>query len=369
MKIGIVTFQRSKNYGGILQAYALYNTISKFGHSVKMVDYWPEYRKEMQYIFPPNFGKLRLMKKITALLRYLLTARNLKIKNKRFDDFSFSFLNLKGNFSISNGNDVEEFFDVCFYGSDQVWRSYKLDSFNGIDDFYFGKFPKNCDKKVSYAASMGSLNHDEETFGKIGLLLKNFNSISVREISVKEFLKSNFNINSILVCDPTFLLDKKTWLEITPTKRIVSKKYILFYNLMPSALGSLVAKEIARKYNLTVVELSHNLINSAFENRVSSSAGPLEFLNFVNHADFVVSTSFHGMAFSIIFEKQFYALGMNEKSDRALTALRFLDVSDRYINNYQQLDLSKKINYKNVNEKLKVYKEESLSFIENNLVK
>jgi hypothetical protein len=369
MKIGIVTFQRSKNYGGVLQAYALYNTVNRLGHTAKMVDYWPSYRREMQYTFPPNFWKLNLKRKITSIVRYVLTFQNLKLKNKRFDEFTYSFLGLRGSEPYLDGEQIEETFDVCLYGSDQVWRSYRLDSLNGIDDFYFGKYPKNCRNKVSYAASMGSLNHERETYEEIGLLLNNFKSISVREKSLQEFLDLNYGINAALVCDPTFLLTKESWREIIPSKRLVSKKYVLFYNLMPSDLGSKVAKEIARINNFEVIELSHNLFNSAVENRISSSAGPLEFLNLVYYSEFVVSSSFHGMAFSIILQKQFFAAGMKDKSDRALTALEFLNLSDRYLNNFEEFDAYRQIDFQKVESKLVKYRESSLSFINQSILK
>lgn len=369
MKIGIITFQKSKNYGGVLQAYALYTRLKQLGYSVEMVDYWPTYRDSMQFKFPKNFWKLSIIRKTKAVIRYILTIRSLNVRHKRFENFALKHFNLKASPMYKNGSLIEEHFDVCIYGSDQIWRNYQLDDFKGIDETYFGVYPKNCSLKITYAASMGEINHDNNTVQKIGELLSNFNNISVRESSLKLFLKTNYEIDSTLVCDPTFLLSKKDWMDIIPsTQRKIKKKYILFYHLMPSKLGQEIAQNIAKKFNCDLIEIPQKPLKTILGVKIARTAGPIEFLELIRDAEFVVTTSFHGIAFSIIFEKQFYALGMGQKSDRALTALKTLKLTDRYIYN-TKINLTKNIDFINVNKKLDFYKKNSLSFLLDNITK
>jgi len=364
MKIGLLTFHRSKNYGGALQTFALYTTLKQLGHSVNIIDYWPTYRKGMQSTFPINFWKLSLLKKIKAIVRYVLTIKNLNTRHKKFNEFITKHFGIGKYPKYSNGAQITEQFDVCVYGSDQIWRNYKLDGFKGIDETYFGKYPTYCKTKVSYAASMGEINLKDTEKEKFKNLLKNFDSISVRELTLKNFIQVNFKIDPFLACDPTFLLSKNDWLKIIPSSiKSHGKRYIFYYNLMPSILGKKLSQFISDFYNIELIELPQTPLKSLFGNRLAGIAGPLEFLNLIYNADFVVSSSFHGVAFSILLEKQFFAVGMGNKADRAITALTTLNLKNRFINKIEDIDLKNEIDYTITNQLLSKYREESNSYL------
>lgn len=374
MKIGILTYHRAQNFGAVLQAYALSTFFKQQGFDVEIIDYWPQYRKEMQSIIPFSFWKLNSIKKIKALVKFIISffqfLINYKIfnsKKNKFWYFTSKHFGINKNPLYTDGPQINKFYDVCIYGSDQIWRKFKLNGFQDIDKTYYGAYPENCAIKIAYAASMGEININEKDKLNIGNLLKNFNKISVREESLKFFLEKNYHVLSSLVCDPTFLMDKKDWVKIIPASLYIpEKKYLLYYNLHPSDLGKKTATIIAKHYRLSIIEIPEKFSNNIFK-KYHDTTGPIEFLSLIRNSDFVISSSFHGVAFSIIFEKQFYALGLGKNADRVITTLAELSISNRYIHTIDEINFNDKIDYNRLNSSLINYRNKSLTFINESL--
>lgn len=360
MKIGILTYHRAENYGALLQAYALMTYLRSLGHDVSFVDYWPKYHSDYFKIFSWKVFKRRSLKgKILMFSNLILPTKH--IRKHRLQRFIHEKLGLSKNPRYTDENDTTEKYDVVFYGSDQIWRKQNLDGV-GFDKWYFGAHNVVASKKIVYAGSMGTINTTVDDDDFVKGMMSNFEIISVRENDLKSYLQ-RLGVESLQVIDPVFLLTKEQWRRIK-TPSILNNKYILFYNLLNSAKARNFADRLGKEKGMPVIEINKKtMMGKGYVRNASVEM----FLQLIDDADYVVSNSFHGVAFSVIFEKQFYAVGMGEKSSRVVSLLSALDISNRYIEDglsFSQTD----INYERVKNSLKQFKEFSVAYIKNAIV-
>ncbi|MEO6289568.1 MAG: polysaccharide pyruvyl transferase family protein, partial [Ginsengibacter sp.] len=236
MKIGIITFQRAHNYGAVMQAYALLTTLQNMGHSVEIIDYWPKYRSG-HYSLVYFDEKRNIKKRFSApgLKNFAKEVVSFPLRYRQYQKFkTFIRCNLKvGKNSFHLGSDIPHKYDIIVCGSDQVWR-YNFRGNSGFDNVYFAQYPVNKDvTKIAYAASMGDEVIDEHAQRVLSKLLENFDFISVREQSLLELIKPLTNVKPVKVLDPVFLLSETEWRKII-RKNDKKKKYLLFYQLLPS---------------------------------------------------------------------------------------------------------------------------------------
>lgn len=364
MKVGILTYHRAENYGALLQAYALKTYLQSLGHEVSFVDYWPDYHDDYFKIFSKKrFIQASIKGKLVQL--YYLFFWGI-IRNKRktnLQEFMYKYLGLSKKPKYKTNDDVCDEFDVVFYGSDQIWRKQGMKSFPGFDYWYWGADNVKA-KKIAYAASMGTINVTNEENKILVTYLNKFDSISVREDSLKKLLDS-FSVQSQLVIDPVFLLDLEEWKKIIPKKKVSRKGYILLYNLLGNDETVQFAKKLAREKKLKIVEITKKYKLSAVGNRYNYTVGVENFLSLIYHADYVVSNSFHGVAFSIIFQKQFFSVGMGERASRVTSLLNLLNINERYI--YKDDTQIPNIRYEKVIPLLHKSKVTSINYIENSI--
>lgn len=370
MKIGILTFHRAYNYGALLQCYALKEYLSSLGHEVSIIDYWPEYHSNT-YRLIPNFSNLKFKSKIKALFLLIIGINRIKKRNNGYIEFINNKLGLDKSVKYTNPIELGNIgLDIVIYGSDQIWWNSNLPSFKGFDLVYWGQFINSSVKKITYAPSMGVMSHNEEELNQIKDNLSNFSKISVRESATKDFLKNKFNIDSELVLDPVFLLDKNRWDDLCSSRHSTVTKnenYILFYHLMRNDDALILVNKLALKHNCKVIEIRGRVDSLKFGNRYKQTEDPIGFLQLIRNAKFVVSTSFHGVAFSVIFEKQFLAIGMGKNSERAKSLLKNLGIENRYMSNLEALNLNEFIDYNQVNIKLNTLKTISINFLIDNI--
>ena len=256
----------------------------------------------------------------------------------------------------SDSNSVTNHYDVVVYGSDQIWRKQNLGSI-GFDDWYFGSDNVQTNKRIAYAGSMGIIDCTETDDEYLKTMMLNYNSISVRESDLQAYLK-RIGIDSIQVLDPVFLLSKEQWLSIIAPS-VSRGDYILFYNLLNSAEAKMFARRLGKEKGMPVVEITkRNLMGKGYVR----SASVERFLQLINDAAYVVSNSFHGVAFSIIFEKQFYAVGMGKKSSRVVSLLSSIELKERYSDDGSGITDSE-IDYGKIGERLSLLKNQSVSFL------
>ena len=301
MKIGILTYHRAENYGALLQAYAMRTYLQSLGHEVEFVDYWPKYHSDYFKVFSmDSFKKSSLKGKLAKLARLMLVGHKLRQRKRVMLEFIHGQLGLPVQPKYEDRKAVTEPYDAVIYGSDQIWRKQGLGGVD-FDDWYFGSDNVQAKKKIAYAGSMGKI-------------------------------ATGLGVNSVRVCDPVFLLSRKQWEEISVAPKIKQQHYILFYNLLNTKESAAFAKKLSAETGLPVYEITKKTSLFSRNAHLISKASVGEFLGLVRGADYVVSNSFHGVAFSIIFEKQFYAVGMGEKANRVVSLLNSLGLDDRYQN-------------------------------------
>ena len=293
MRIGILTFHRADNYGAVLQAFALQEYLRLNGHKVEIIDYRAEAISNVYKLLPKkNFSKNILKSFISLPFRF--------IRAKLFENFRLKMLFISEN-SFSEKKTEFLDYDAIFFGSDQIWNP-KITK--GFDKVFWGDLKvKGKPLKIAYAASAGDDLNVLKSNESLKTLLDNFDMISLRESYLTDFLSGIADKTPETVLDPTFLLSEKRWEEIACAKN--KKKYLLLYQMNFNRKARILAEKIAKKRNLKIVEI-WNGFNLARSLKSKLFVSPQKFIDLFKNADFVVTTSFHGTAFSIIYRKNFY---------------------------------------------------------------
>lgn len=292
MRVDVVTFHKEYNYGAALQAFGLQVFITQLGHECGIYDYQKKEEK-------PYF-KQRLL---NCLLK--LNKKNTLIKQKRYKKFYEQYLKTNMNLSC----------DMYVVGSDQVWNPSCT-----IDPTFFLNFAPEAAIKISYAASLGVSEIPEDKKPFFRRYLKNFYAISVREDGAKKCIQELTEKNVLVHIDPTLLHKKEFWKTIGSPVSGVPEKYILVYLMhLPKNINKLLSW-LQRETKQSIVLLDgQGVVQGFFTNLVKHNvaihnAGPSEFVWLFDHAQCVVTSSFHGTAFSLIFEKEFYAISDSQGS-------------------------------------------------------
>ena len=356
MKVGILTYHRSHNYGALLQAMALRKSLEKLGHEVKYVDYWPEYHKDMYRILSKKaLSSTPLSRKIKNVISVGLRLVPIMKRRRKFQSF------------ISKHVDpycapVTESFDCIVCGSDQIWRKQDglLGQFNPV---YFGAGETKAAQYVSYAASMGIINLDETDKNNLKKWLSKFTQLSVRETDLKNELDAIGLRNVREVIDPTLLMDKEEWLRAIPIPKLSSKPYLVLYELLEGSFNMDAVERFAKDNNLEIKKLRGGAMNYFPKRGDYHTAGPEEMLSLIANASYVFTSSFHGLVFSIIHNKPFYA-SFVKNSGRAESLLSMINQSERLLPpNISNIPDIKAIDYKMVNRILSEKRKESIDFL------
>lgn len=311
-KIGIATITATKNniynYGNVLQNYALTFFLKKNEFDVSTIYYEskiPSY----------TLNQIKTNKKNNSLSQFLddlyrVIKRNLNKKkiqkltesrNEKFKTFINSNIHYTETYKYDSDFSVlEQSYNAFIVGSDQVWNPY----YEGSNPFYYLPFAQKK-KKIAYAPSIGVDHIPIDFYNEMKSLIKNINYLSIREQEGKEILEKEFDICIELVVDPVFLLSKEEWdLIATPINN--KNKYFVVYILGKKTIQT--KKQInllKKKYKMKVVDLYTR------DNPDSLFCGPQEFISLIKNAEFVVTDSFHGSAFSVIYSKPLIIIDRN----------------------------------------------------------
>ena len=302
------------------------------------MDYWPEYHRRFFELFSwRKFKDCSLRAKLVLLYYTLFWYQPRKRRQQNLQAFMHEELGLPLQARYRNDGDVVREFDVVFYGSDQIWRRQLMPSHPGFDLWYFGSDNVQA-RKIAYAASMGAVDVKEDEQTVLKEHLQKFSAISVREHALREWL-SSMGMNAQLVCDPVFLLSKEQWesLAAKATGQPPHQHYILVYNLLGQAATVRFAEQLSREKGLPIVEVNKKYVPFTGGKRYCRTARVEDFLSLLVHADYVVGNSFHGVAMSIIFQKQFFAVGMGPRAGRVTSLLSSLGIAGRYTDVWQNI--------------------------------
>lgn len=358
MKIGILTFHRAHNYGAILQCYALQEYLKQEGHHVEVLDYCPQFVSDTYAVWKYwRFIARNPFVMLKKIWNELLIFPHRVIRHYSFNKFIEKELNL--SLKVRNLL-IPSSYDIYVIGSDQVWNS-KITK--GFDKIYFGYwgFNKGSKRIISYAASMEATTLSRESEIFFEKALENFDAISVRESKMQELLQPLTKKKINIVLDPTLLVNNSIWHKIAEMPRC-KRKYVLVYQVQQDENSLRIAHSIAKQIDAEVFEIVAWL-QSPFKRNVIQCASPKDFLGWIKYASCIITTSFHGTAFSIIFNKPFYCLELGMGWDnRSLFLLENTGLKNRMIDKKCSPSFQD-INYDIVNKRLVDMREDSIKYI------
>lgn len=333
--IGILTLLYNANYGGVLQIYALMTYLKSEGYNVKYITrMYPEKNKILKFI--RDIAKFIIQKN-----------RKQKLRNKEIDSFFLKNIQPRtkkiwthSDFRILN----KEHFSTIIVGSDQIWRPWFF-----VEDYFLG-FTNDLNynvRKIAYSASFGvdEWLFDEPTTKKLRQLIKKFDAVSVREKSGIDLCKKYLCANACLTLDPTFLLPPENYISLFEQRKN-NTPYIATYILDINEEKSQICEYISLALSLKVNHIQQK------ENKIRKPIS--EWLRNIYESDFVITDSFHGTVFSIIFNKPFISIGNAQRGmARFLSLLSLFSLENRIVNGYckEKIDkiITTPINWDQVN--------------------
>lgn len=370
MKVGVLTLPFNNNYGGYLQAYALMTFLKNEGHEVELI-----YRRHNKLSF---VRKIKItVKNIIKLLIGRKVGRIIPDREKDFRQrgrlmhlFVDKYICPKSQTLYSTeelSQYVQGRYDAVIVGSDQIWRP---DYVPDVEDFYlsFLNDPKVC--KIAYAASFGSDNpqYTDRERDICGKALMNFNLVTVRESSGVDVIKRmGWNaMEPIVVLDPTLLLKKEDYDQLLPKKQSLSKGKIFCYVLDDS---DNVKKVIKQTSDILQKKLYYIIDSERWKNVDYIMPSIEDWLCGIRDSDFVVTDSFHGMVFSILFNKPFIVCVNKERGvARFLDLLAMLNLQERLFDEDKIKDVVEHpIDWTLVNSEIKKYQNNSKAILKNGL--
>lgn len=356
MKIKTITCHDVYNYGASLQAYALQTFLERQGHEVEIIDYLPDYKdKRYDWFKIPKESRLHFLANVPVINKIcgLVCQRYAFKYYGRYTKFnSFKSENLHcTKTQFHNIADLKRhcpFADLYIAGSDQIWNTKFI---NGTDPSYYCDFVGDKNKCISYAASFATSEIDSEWKEFIKEKLNNFRAISVREKTGVDLAKS-LGYEATAVLDPVFLLDRKDWESLC--RREHKGRYLIVYDFLRNDPRiKETCEQIAKVKNLKIYSLNDGGYTPWADKNICD-AGPIEFLEWINNAEFIVSNSFHATAFSVLFNKDFYTFPLTgyNNSSRMEDLLGLLGIANRLLQDVK-CDIEFTIDYSKVNEKLR----------------
>ncbi len=356
-KIGVLTLPTLTNYGGILQAYALVYTLRKLGYDAWLINRrWNSENNNAVHKMKKVFYHLLVIRKFDNFVKKYIAPRTKVIDTRA----KMEVVRAMG-------------FQGYVVGSDQVWR---VKNVRGADYNFFLDFTKDdAVKRVSYAASFGVDYWDDNLDGaksieEVKFLLQKFDAISVREDSGVKICRECFDVPAVQVLDPTLLLDKSEYIQNFGLKDR-QKKYLAVYMLDMTDEKEQIIKKVSEELGLPVKYINKPLFKCNWlPTSISDIVKPgvKSWMQSLLEAEFVLTDSFHGMAFSIIFEKQFLVVGNERRGlTRFTSLLGKLEITNHLIMNSTNLVIKKSlktVDYSYVNRLKNELKRESELFIQ-----
>lgn len=339
MKIGILTHPLIRNYGGILQAYALFNYLKNLGHDVIIIDRRSNRNKIKQYIID--------------IMLFLRVNRYYKLVKDNKLLASFVKQKFNRSSSLYNSKDLKKYIkkhqiDAVVIGSDQVWRAdFCLD----YDFDFWGGFIDDKIKPIvfSYSASISSdiWAYDQITTEKLKQFVSNFSGVSVREESAVALCKNNLGIIPKWLIDPTLLFDSMFYDKIA-SSRLVQKEYIFVYWLGDKSVLNQILQKYKLQYEIIIISLREHTLQKKVE----------DWLSYIKYSEFVITDSFHGIVFSILYHKKFKLYKNDSGGNTRLESLfKKLDIK------VDLTDFDILLDYQKIDKRLDVLRKDSYGYI------
>lgn len=345
MRAGILTFQNVDNYGATLQAYALASALGDLGAEVEIINYSNQTLDKATRLVKVGERPSRdMIAKVVSRF----------IKHQHFKSFDKRQLKLSGRVHDYAGlKQLSQSYEAVIVGSDQVWN----DEITGGDRAFYLDFVGNCTARYSYAASFGG---DEDTASSVAELhgddLSYFQKISLREAVGMRSISSASGVETRQDVDPVLLLDSKQWNQVAAA-RPLKEPYVFMYLVAPEINIRHFAESYAAHNTLKLID---NKKSMEFLLR----CGPEDFISWIANADAVITNSFHGTAFSLIFQKEaFFELGGRRGNRRARSLLKEVGLTGREILSPEVSRIPAPIDWESVTSSLESMREDSLAYL------
>ncbi len=360
-KIAIVTWYKNLNYGGTLQAYAMQKTLDSMGYDSEFVNFCPE-KKDLLYKI------MRLLKDIVIFFyKPVIHKSRKKIYKFINDELKVSPPYYKYDELIREAKD-RYYAAIC--GSDQIW----CNGAGKVEPLYYLTFIKE-DKRISYAPSIGYNNVSHELIDSFKQCINGIRFLSIREDKGAELIKRITGREAQVVLDPSLLLNKQQWQEeVNGVKEIIKNdKYIFCYFLGDDPNYFVYARKLSQLTGFELITLDSKKLSAKGIKKVI--ADPFDFVLLIKNASYILTDSFHGVAFSINLEKQFAVFKRFKDDDRICQNSRIYNLlnktnlEDRLISIDTSLTFfeNNKINYDMVRPLLELERKSSLDFLSNSI--
>lgn len=356
MKVEIITLHRVTNFGSLLQTYATQTSIEQLGYEAETIDFVPEGLTFFRSVWPKGHSTVKRLIKLLPL-----TACNL-IQFSMSDRFLRKHIHLTkkryGCYESLENNCPEA--DIYLSGSDQVWNTQNSNPPADLGAYYLA-FAEDK-KRVAYAGSFGKDDFSEEEKALVTNWLKQYQALSVREDTALDTLH-NFGLGGVHVVDPTLLLSAQQWRDFC-TKKKPKPGYVFVYNLNRNKTLERAAVALAEKKGLRVVNFADTFeFVKGAENRFGND--PMDFINYISNADYVLTDSFHGTAFSLNFSRQVLSIPAPKYNCRLESILRMTGCLDRMFTSVEEAleKAENPIDYSVVGERLDAARKVSAEYL------
>ncbi|MCD7753964.1 MAG: polysaccharide pyruvyl transferase family protein [Clostridiales bacterium] len=350
-KVGVITFHDYDNYGAILQSYALQRCLRELGAEPEIIDY------RCDYISNPfrlvNLREKGLFNYIYGAIGHICYLPRRKKCNEFRKHMQYSEPVSKGHMEAVAGK-----YDIYLAGSDQIWDC-KLTNF---DRAYFLDFVEPGRKKCSYAASLGEHLPPEQYRDEFSSLLRDFDRILVRESYGADIVEELTGTKPDCACDPTLLLRAEDWEEllVAPKRK---DKYILVYQLGINREIVSFARRLSRKTGYKIVYIPFPLVG-LLKCSCKVAIGPAEWMGLFREAEYVISDSFHGAVFSLLFNRNFWVMTNGHHVNRRVQQLLALTgLEERTLENATEERMTENIDFSYANEQLEKLRDRSLTLL------
>lgn len=373
-KVALMTWFHYENYGTALQCSALYHTIKKRGYLIDLIDYYPKKIAVKDDVNPSLFYFTK--KAFSRVYHRLKNHRPYTSKGKTALFEGYLADRITKTKQVKTAVELADFngdYDAFVCGSDQIWAPICF------DDKYYLSFVQNPDKMVAYAPSMGVMSISNERIReKIKALLNRFEHLAIRETQGANIIKDLTGKTAKVVLDPTLLLSNAEWDEFASVDKTnqIEGKYILCYFLGDYKKTLKKVQRFAKEKHLPYyyIPVSENM--RGYKHCVPFDVGPSEFVSLIKGAEYMLTDSFHGLAFSVNYKKQVKVFKRFTKKDprnqnsRIFSLMQLLGIEGCCVDEKNiQKSYHYEIDYAPVHKRLEELKAESFSYLENALAK
>lgn len=368
MKVSIITRHAIPNYGSVLQSYASQKTFEKLGYDAEILNYVRYDERGKQSVMTNcHMGKEGLKNKLKRAAYFCLQYPNSQKMLTSFQRFQKQYLRLSNTLYGS----VEELernlpdADIFVTGSDQVWGAIGGEEY---DPAYFLSFVPADRHQIAFSASFGKTDLCKDLTDDLPRLLKNYSSILVREKSAVDIVAQHSDKTAKLILDPTLMLDSTEWDTLCEKTGMEGKDYIFVYQLHHNKDMEKYITRVQKETGLPVYRAHPSIFYALKPGNFVHLPTPGQFLSFIRHAKYMITDSFHGTVFSLIFNKQFVDILPETTGTRIISLLEMLGLEDRLLTDMTDLSwMERSIDFTGVNEILRQEKEKTLKALVDSL--